>query len=314
MNLGRLRDLIDKSARAEKLGSLAWSGSFGDYLSIVLEDPRVLRRSAQRLHDMVVSHGVLPCGDLSKGAPSQGDPSQGAAGLDEPTAAPAHYRLFDDPLCGGENAVQGLAAPLAGLVESLRVAALGGDRPSRSLLSLEGPLAQAKPAIATLLRQGLESYCRAPEGAAFSFRWILDEGGEKVTRECPIREEPLRLVPPEPRKNLLAEVVDSSVGTPVPVVDGGLCPTCLEIYEKLLKKHHGDWARMVESVQVFRWAAREDCGLAVVSSPEGLAGGLERAHRGLLELEGEPSAWTEALDRAVAAAEARSPLDVVILL
>src|SRR6185503_2210991 len=82
-----------------------WTGSFEDYLKLVLADPRVARNSWQRLYDMVLSHGVTE--------------------YTRHHERYVHYRLFDDPVDAGRDAVFGLDAPLMRLVHNVKSAAFG---------------------------------------------------------------------------------------------------------------------------------------------------------------------------------------------
>ena len=52
--------LIEKIANMqdiEEYQELNWEGSFEDYLTIVRDDPNVLRTAWQRVYDMILSYG-----------------------------------------------------------------------------------------------------------------------------------------------------------------------------------------------------------------------------------------------------------------
>ena len=68
--------------------------------------------------------------------------------------------------------------------------------------------ARSKSTIARLLKKGIEEYSRTPEGALYTYDWVLPEKlthitGGATTFKCPMHEEPLRLIPPEWRDKAL---------------------------------------------------------------------------------------------------------------
>jgi len=65
-----------------------------------------------------------------------------------------HYKFFDDPDNGGEDAIYGLDIPLMRLVKVLRSAALGYGT-ERCIILLHGPVGSSKSTIARLLKKGL---------------------------------------------------------------------------------------------------------------------------------------------------------------
>ena len=100
-----LVDVIRSSSNPEQFRALHWSGTFGQYLDIVLERPEVLRTAHQRLYDMILSHGH-----------------------EEVTVQKerfTRYRFFSDVLGGGQDAIFGLEKPLAQLVDVFKSAAYG---------------------------------------------------------------------------------------------------------------------------------------------------------------------------------------------
>ena len=65
-----------------------WTGTLADYMEIVMASPRVARNAYQRLYDMILSHGAT---DYTRQHERH-----------------THYRLFDDPIDTGRDAVFGL--------------------------------------------------------------------------------------------------------------------------------------------------------------------------------------------------------------
>ncbi|AEV16594.1 serine protein kinase, PrkA [Thermus sp. CCB_US3_UF1] len=212
----------------EAYRALSWEGSFADYLRLLKEDPRPLRTSFQRVHDMILAQGV-----------------------EERTLFKEkllHYRFFDDPFEEGKDAIFGLDKPLMRLVATLKAAAhrLG---PERRILLLHGPVGSAKSTIARLLKKGLEAYSRTEEGKLFTFYWKTPEG----PLPCPMHEEPLLLLPPAFRKEFLEELARLHPRYPYPLeVEGDLCPVCRFQMREALARHGGDLARVLEEEVVVK--------------------------------------------------------------
>src|SRR6185503_14246595 len=114
-----------------------WTGTLEDYMEIVMGSPKVARNAYQRLYDMILSHGVT---DYTRQHERY-----------------THYRIFDDPIDGGRDAVFGLDAPLMRLVHNIKSAAYGYGTEKRIVL-LHGPVGSSKSTIARLLKKGLEAY------------------------------------------------------------------------------------------------------------------------------------------------------------
>src|SRR5690349_12035867 len=158
-------DLVRQSLSPERFAALHWEGSFQEYLEIAERNPLVARNAWQRLLDMIESHGSA-----------------------RPDRRGGHkrWKLFDDPLGDGVDAVYGLDEPLAQLVQTIRAGARGLG-PERRVILLHGPVGSAKSTIARLLKRGLEAYSRTDDGALYTFAWHVD--GEVVT--SPMNQDPL---------------------------------------------------------------------------------------------------------------------------
>jgi serine protein kinase len=236
LDSSQIYSLIEKSVSLESYRELNWTGSFHDYLAIVTENPRASRNAFQRLYDMVLSYGTTEYKSMKEKM--------------------VHYHFFDDPIDGGEDAVYGLDAQLMKLVGHVKAAAYGYGTEKRVLL-LHGPVGSAKSTIARLFKKGLEAYSRTPEGALYSFRWLVDEGDavglhERGPHDCPMHEEPLHLIPLDSRARVLEEVnrgLDAEYRLELP---GTLDPFCRYYYNWFLRKYQGDWTKMIEHVQVYR--------------------------------------------------------------
>ena len=96
------------------------------------------------------------------------------------------------------------------LVSVLKAAAMRYGTEKRIIL-LHGPVGSAKSTIARLLKKGLEEYSRTPEGALFTYEWVLPSelrhltAGQEVF-PSPMHEEPLKLIPPEWREQAITDL------------------------------------------------------------------------------------------------------------
>ncbi|NJK32222.1 MAG: serine protein kinase [Deltaproteobacteria bacterium] len=228
---------------------LNWSGSFEDYLELVRKNPRITRTSHERLYDMVLTAGTEAYVDNKKKI--------------------TRYKFFSDERHGGRDAIYGLDIPLMRLVNVLKAAAMRYGTEKRIIL-LHGPVGSSKSTIVRLLKQGYEEYSRAPEGAMFTYEWVLPEelrhltAGEEVFRS-PMNEEPLKLIPPEWREQAITELGLFDAGDPElrrapfrPFVPGQLNPACRFIFRELMSIYRGDWGKVVQHVRVRRMLISEE--------------------------------------------------------
>jgi serine protein kinase len=224
--------VVDKHVNADRFREQHWEGSFHEYLATITENPRVVRNAFQRIYDMITHFG-----------------SERYTRLREELI---RYRFFDDPIENGADAIFGLDKALMNLVDFFKSAARQYGTERRILL-LHGPVGSSKSTIARLLKKGLEYYSRLDEGALYTFTWeIPDEEGKVISHACPMHEDPLKLVPLEARRDVLAKInEDLDEGTHVHV-DGALDPFCRRMFEDLLIKHDGDWRKVIDHVKVRR--------------------------------------------------------------
>ncbi len=242
-----LINLIESRLDRKSFKDHHWTGTFGDYLAICEANPAVLRNAYQRLYDAVMERGCehyklhkKPC---------------------------VRYHFFSDPFDGGADGIFGLDFALMQLVDFLRSAAEGYGTDKRILL-LHGPVGSSKSTIARLLKKGAEAYSRTPEGALYSFSWLLDEHcdvvpvegspGEAVRTHAfasPMHEDPLILVPRAAREALIEKFNEKftpehhhgrlrSYGEPDPF--------SRKIFDDLMAFYQGDWQKVMSHVQVRR--------------------------------------------------------------
>src|SRR5262245_23513618 len=178
--------LIDRKLDVSNFREQHWEGTFWDYLDMVAENPTVSRNAFQRVYDMILTYNLETFQQFKQEL--------------------TRYKFFGDAIDRGADAIYGLEKPLMQLVDFFKSAAQGYGTEKRILL-LHGPVGSSKSTIARLLKKGLEHYSRTDDGAMYSFVWMLDEDagptGKTHVFTDPMHEEPLLLVPPEARAQLL---------------------------------------------------------------------------------------------------------------
>src|SRR6476659_4439880 len=220
---------IAKLQDSKQYAELHWEGSFEDYLNLVRQNPRVTRTAFQRIYDMILSHGKTEYIDNKKKL--------------------IRYHFFSDERFGGKDAIYGLDVPLMKLVNVFHSAARGYGTEKRVIL-LHGPVGSSKSTIARLLKKGAEEYSKTPEGAAYTFSWMLDkkQPDGSMAREkmkCPMNEEPLNLIPREWRPKIFAELCPPDSGYTIP--DGSeLCPACRFVFRDLMTQYQGNFSKVIE--------------------------------------------------------------------
>lgn len=122
----------------KKLDVQAWSGTFREYLPMVLENPSLAQLAHARLYNMIRSYGV----DY------------------DPETNKETYRFFAKELFGIDDA-------LGKIMEYLKAASVGSDVAKR-ILMLYGPPSSGKSQIVILFKRGLEEYTRTKEGAVYA--------------------------------------------------------------------------------------------------------------------------------------------------
>ncbi|NIM19453.1 MAG: serine protein kinase [Candidatus Latescibacteria bacterium] len=224
--------LIESKQDIEKFQELNWKGTFSDYLNIVANDPSVLRTAFQRIHDMILSHGVEEYKEYKKKI--------------------IKYKFFDDIHDGGIDAVYGLEQALMKMVNIFKSAAQRYGTEKRILL-LHGPVGSAKSTIVRLLKKGMEHCSKTPEGRLYTFGWRDEESSTERYIDCPMNEEPLHLIPYNFRAEVEAKI-NSTIEDPARHIhiEGELCPACRFQFTELLSGYNGDWTKVIEHVQVRR--------------------------------------------------------------
>jgi len=115
----------------------AWTGTFRDYLEVVIKQPSLVQRAHARLYNMIKT-----------------------AGVEVDDEGREHYTFF-------ENDLFGIDEPLARVVEYFKAAAMGSDVGRRVLL-LYGPPSSGKSQLVILLKRGLEAYTQTDAGTVYA--------------------------------------------------------------------------------------------------------------------------------------------------
>ena len=130
-----IKEIVAASERETALYD--WKGTFADYLSMVIENPSLVKLSHARVRDAILAQGV----DTS----ATGEPV---------------YRLFEDYIYGLDDV-------LKQIVEYFDAASNGSETRKRILLLL-GPPASGKSTIVALIKKALEDHTRTDEGAVYA--------------------------------------------------------------------------------------------------------------------------------------------------
>src|SRR5262245_12715696 len=230
---------------AQEYQELHWEGSFEDYLKLIQDNPRVTRNAFQRIYDMILSYGIEEHVEHKKKI--------------------TRYRFFRDEMHHGRDAVYGIDQSLNHLVDIFKSASRNYGTERRVIL-LHGPVGSAKSTIVRLLKKGLEEYSRTPDGAMYTFAWtnianaVEKEVYAMVNDElpCPMREEPLHLIPSDQRGKLINELMRNSSDPTYRIqVEGDLCPACRQMYRELTRRYRGDWFKVMDHIKVRRLVLSE---------------------------------------------------------
>ena len=212
----------------KQFAELNWSGSFEQYVNMVIEQPEIARTAFQRMSDMVLSYGSREYTEYKKKI--------------------THYKFFDDPIDHGKDAIFGLDVHLMKLVNVFRAGA-NQYGPEKRVILLHGPVGSSKSTIARLLKKGIEAYSKTPEGALYTYTWtnLSEILKMEASMPCPIHEDPLHLVPADRRPAVLELLNGKRERAREVRIEGDTCPACRYVYRELLAHYKGDWEKMVRS-------------------------------------------------------------------
>ena len=194
-----------------------WEGSLAEYLEKVKDDPSIVKLSHARIFDVLTKPGSRPVLETD---------DEKTKLLFEGDRATRVYPFFENDFFGIESAI-------GHIVNYFRSASQGGEE-SRQVLYLLGPVGAGKSTLVIKVQKGLEQE---------TFYAIKD---------CPMREEPLHLIPRKEREN--AEKL-LNLGQKI---EGDLCPVC----QAKLKNANEDLK--VFRVEKKRFSIRSSVGIGVV--------------------------------------------------
>jgi serine protein kinase len=204
--------LVGKHQEAKKVDK--FTGTLSDYLLLLEENPGIVKLSHKRLYDAISSQGITRMSTSNERC------NKLFNGEEVRT-----YDYFQSKFFGMERS-------LAKIMRFLRSASLKGEE-SRQVLLLLGPVGAGKSALLERIKSALEE-C-AP--------MYHIEG-------CPIREEPLHVIP-----RSLREEFEGIYGIKV---EGDLCPVCRH---KLKEEYNNDYMAMPITQSSFSVRGRRGVGV-----------------------------------------------------
>jgi serine protein kinase len=214
-----------------------WEGTFEEYIQIVEKRPQVARTAFQRVYDMIISYGSESYMDGKRKV--------------------TRYHFFDDPFDDGHDAIFGLDISLQKMVSFLKSAAKRYGTEKRVLL-LHGPVGSSKSTVARLIKKGFENYAKTPEGALYSYTWLIKKGDfpemiiDMDEFPCPMNQDPLQLIPHEFREEVAKKLNLNNKNGHEIKIEGDLNPACRQIFSALMKHYHGDWTKVIKHVKCRR--------------------------------------------------------------
>ena len=194
-----------------------WTGSCLDYLYLIKDDPSIAQISSSRVYNRILRDGVHDVGEELK--------TRGYEDL-------ARYGFFEDKIFG-------TLEPIHDIMRFLKAAARRTET-GRRILMLVGPVGSGKSSIASLIKRGLEN----------------DPTKIYAIDGCPIREEPLNLIPEEHRAYW-----EKELGVKI---DGSLCPVCQAKYDEGLVS----WSETPVVEMKFSEKQRSGIGTFLPSDPK----------------------------------------------
>ena len=197
-----------------------FSGTLEDYLRLVEEDKKIPVLAHKRLYDRIISEGITTLDESDERCSKlfNGEPLK-------------VYDYFSAQFFGMER-------PLQKIVRFLHSAAMKGEE-SRQVLLLLGPVGAGKSALVEHIKAALEE-CEPI--------YVLDG--------CPIREEPLHLIPRSLRPQF-----EEDYGIKI---EGDLCPICRH---RLLEDYAGDFTKFPITESSFSVRGRKGVGVVPPMDP-----------------------------------------------
>ena len=204
--------LVNKHREQKKVPK--FEGTLADYLKIIEKNSDVARLAHRRLYDSIVAHGV-----------NKMDTKQDRTNSLFSGEEVRVYDYFQKKFFGMERS-------LAKIMRFLRSASLKGEE-SRQVLLLLGPVGAGKSALMEHIKSALE-----------------DSEPMYHIKDCPIREEPLHLIP-----RSLRDEFQEIYGIKI---EGDLCPVCRF---NLAEKYNNDYTSVPIAQSSFSVRGRRGVGV-----------------------------------------------------
>lgn len=246
LKLGDVLGIVNRSVDKATFSSITEEITFPQYLEKLLDNPGLIRTSQQRIFDMIVAAGRTPI------------EIDGENYYDY-----AFFRKTVNP----EDAISGATKALHNLVEAIGSAAKDTGAKKRVIL-LAGPVGNSKTTIIRGLTSGLTKYTLSDEGTLYALRWDLTEVKDDPAfkhidthKNCEIFEDPFNVIPLEDRKQVVASLNAARLEETKAEgkllkynlkSDRELCPSCRDVYDKLLKHYDGDKEKALSHVRAKR--------------------------------------------------------------
>ncbi|SDF82415.1 PrkA family serine protein kinase [Sporomusa acidovorans] len=213
------KDLIQKDREERK--HERFSGTLLDYLEIVKDNPQVAMLSHQRMYGLLSSPGVevMQTEEIPRLKRIYGNETI------------KKYVFFKDDFFGIDQSIMKL-------MRYFHSAAMKGEE-SRQVLYLVGPVGAGKSSLMEALKRALEM---APPIYAI--------------KDCPMREEPLHLIPKHLRKDF-----EKILGVKI---EGDLCPVCRH---RLKNEYGGEFERYPVTVSEYSIRSRKGVGVVPPVDP-----------------------------------------------
>ncbi|SNX52698.1 PrkA family serine protein kinase [Thermoanaerobacterium sp. RBIITD] len=215
----KFEELIKKDRENKKVYD--FEGTFLDYLDIVKKNPEVAKLAHKRLYDIIIEKGF----EVLK--PEENPRIRRLYGNE----TIKKYNFFKDDFYGIDKTIMKL-------VNYFYAAAMKGEE-SRQVLYLVGPVGSGKSSIMEALKKALEN-------------------SEPIyaLKDCPLREEPLHLVPKHLRKEF-----EEELGVEI---EGDLCPICRY---RLKNEYHGEYEKFPVVSTDFSIRSRKGIGVVPPVDP-----------------------------------------------
>ncbi|GMA98645.1 PrkA family serine protein kinase [Pelosinus sp. IPA-1] len=212
-------ELIKKDREAKK--HQQFSGLLLDYLDVVKENPKVSILAHQRMYELLVANGVKTI---------------------KTEEFPRLKRIYGNDVLKRytyfENDFYGIDKTIMKIMRYFHSAGMKGEE-SRQVLYFVGPVGAGKSSILEALKRALEM---SPP--------------IYVIQDCPMREEPLHLIPKHLRPKF-----EQLLGVKI---EGDLCPICRY---RLKNEYHGEFERFPITTSEFSTRARKGIGMVPPVDP-----------------------------------------------